>query len=48
MKPDALKTKKYILTLEMLLMIVIEKKLLEHLRKKNSKKQTKENLVLKN
>ena len=48
MKPDALKTKKYILTLEMLLMIVIEKKLLEHLRKKNCKKQTKENLVLKN
>ena len=48
MKPDALKTKKYILTLEMLLMIVIEKKLLEHLRKKNCKNQTKENLVLKN
>ena len=48
MKPDALKTKKYILTLEMLLMIVTEKKLLEHLRKKNCKKQTKENLVLKN
>ena len=48
MKPDALKAKKNILTLEIILMIVIEKKLLEHLRKKNCKNQTKENLVLKN